>query len=117
MIKIFILFLIILLAVDGIFQDGFLVEVFFSREMHLPFFAKILYIIIGFSASILLLHTIISEFALEPKPEEKKTAFQILKEQEEEEERKRIEEEEAKKDLEDKKVKDLSENSNRKYLL
>ena len=92
MIRIVVLIMIILMALDGIFRDGKLLEVFLSQEMHIPFFVKSAYFIVMVGASALLFHAIIWEFNIMPKPEEKKTPLQIKRE-EEEAERIRIEEE------------------------
>ncbi|MCL2062933.1 MAG: hypothetical protein FWG98_00980 [Candidatus Cloacimonetes bacterium] len=94
MLKIVILFFLILLAVDGIFRDGYLIEVFLGHEMHLPFFIRIAYIVVAIVSTALLFHAVVWEFNLMPKLEEKKTPLQI-KRDEEEEARLKAEEEEA----------------------
>jgi len=122
MIKIIFLVLVILLTFDGFFRDGYLIEVFFSREMHIPFFVKGAYLIIAIVASALLFHALIWELNLMPKPEEKKTEYQKKKEEEEEERRLKEEEEEKQKEEErlkeiEKQEKESVNNEGRKYLL
>ena len=128
MIKIFCLLVLILLALDGILRDGHLLEVFLSHEMHVSFFIKCAYIIIGLGSVALLIHSIIWEYFVFTEVEDKKTPRQIQRE-EEEAERIRLEQEELerieneKKRIEREKLKDLEfeehkdDADNRKYFL
>ena len=127
MIKIVVLFMVALLAIDGVYRDGHLIEVFLGQEMYLPFFTKTAYLIVAIVATLLLFHAIVWEFNLLPKPEEKKTDYQIKKEEEEEarrleeEELRRLEEEalkaEQKRKEEEKRIEEERiNNEGRKYL-
>ena len=109
MIKIIVLVMVLMIAADGIFRDGHLLSVFLGQEMYLPFFIKSIYLSIAVIASLLLLHAIIWEFSLHPKPEEKKTEYQLKIEEEEEEAKK----EEEKKSLSEKN----KDTSGRRYMV
>jgi hypothetical protein len=74
--KIVILILILILALDGIFRDGFLLAEFLSQDFNIPFFFKLLLILIALITTLLLLHSIISEFNILPKPRNRKTSFE-----------------------------------------
>jgi len=93
MIKIVVLVLIILMAVDGIFRDGVLLQEFLSTQFYIPFFVKIFLSAIAITCSFLLLHAVIWEYFLQPKPEVIKTDYQLKKEQEAKEEEERLEQE------------------------
>ena len=124
MIKIIVLVMLILLAVDGIFRDGYLIEVFLGQEMYLPFFTKVAFLIIAIVASALLFHAIVWEFSMQPKLEERKTELQLKREEEEEAKRKEEEEETEKLRKEEaelakrkKEEDEIVSNEGRKYLL
>ena len=102
--KIVLLVLLILFALDIIFRDAGLVLFFFSQEMYLPFIIKIIFIAITLTASFMLLHAVIWDFNLLPKIKHKKTEYEIeqeieaeniriKQEREDKEERERIEKE------------------------
>jgi len=93
MIKIVVLVLIILMAFDGIYRDGVMVKEFLSTEFYIPFFVKVFLFIIAAACSLLLLHAVIWEYFLQPKPEIVKTEYQLKKEQEAKEEEERLEQE------------------------
>lgn len=82
--KLLILILIIILALDSVFRDGFLLSEFISQDLHLPFLVRIFLFVIALVATILLFHSIIWEYNLLPKPKNKKTQFEVEKELEEE---------------------------------
>ena len=93
MLRYIILVLVILLSIDGIFRDGHLTTVFLSRDIFTPTVIRVALIVIGALATGMLLHSIIWDLNLLPKPEEKKTEYQ--KEKEAEEEAERLEKERA----------------------
>ena len=82
MIKYFILGLIILFALDGVFRDGQLLVVFFQQDFFIPTVVRIFLMVIGVVATILLFHSIIWDLNLLDKPEEKKTEYQFELERE-----------------------------------
>jgi len=84
MIKYFVLGLIILFALDGIFRDGQLLVVFVQQDFFMPTVVRMFLIVIGAIASIMLLHSIVWDLNLLDKPEEKKTEYQLQLEREEE---------------------------------
>jgi len=93
MIKIIVCILIILMAADGIFRDGELLQVFLNHEFYLPFFVKLIFAILALLCTFLLLHAVIWEYFLLPPPEIVKTEYQLKKEQEAKEEEERLERE------------------------
>ena len=85
--KIVFLVLLILLTLDIFFRDGLLISELINQELYIPIVLKIIFLIIAFVASILLLHAIIWDFNLLPKPKNKKTEHQLNKESEQEKEK------------------------------
>ncbi len=88
--KLVILFLILILAIDGIFREGILVSEFFSQDFNMPIVIKIIFALIAFVTTILLLHSIIYEYQLLPRPKHKKTSFELEKEHEDELQKKEL---------------------------
>ena len=95
MLKYIVLGLVIILALDGFFRDGELVNVFFSQEFYFPVILRIAFMVIAIVAVVMLLHAIVWDLNILPKPSEKKTDLQLQREFEEEQAR--IEQEEREK--------------------
>ena len=85
MIKIILLILIVLVAVDGIFSDGMLLITVLRQELYIPVMLRLLYVAIAMVVAAMLFHAIIKEYGLKEKPEQKKTELQIQREREAEE--------------------------------
>jgi len=98
MIKYFVLGLIILFAIDGIFRDGQLLVVFVQKDFFMSSVVQMFLIVIGAIATIMLFHSIIWDLNLLDKPEEKKTEYQLDIEREEELEREAAEHEKLEKE-------------------
>jgi uncharacterized membrane protein (UPF0182 family) len=82
MIKIVLIILILLLAADVAFRDGALMEVLLRQDIYIPFFAKILLLLMAIVATVMLFHSIIWEYLVRPKPDIIKTPLQMQREQE-----------------------------------
>jgi hypothetical protein len=94
----FVLGLIILFALDGIFRDGQLLVAFVQKDFFMSTVVQMFLIVIGALATIMLFHSIIWDLNLLDKPEEKKTEHQLELEREAELEKEAAEQEKLEKE-------------------
>ena len=71
---------VVILTLDVIFQDGALLQEVLKTELYIPFFIKLLILVLVAGVVFLLYHSVIWEYFIQPPPAIIKTPLQLEKE-------------------------------------